>query len=238
MQSKILPLLIVTISGASLLNSTPLTAAEIIHCKSSHSKYKYCRADTSNYATLERQISRTRCRLNHTWGYDRHGVWVDRGCDGNFKVGHDYYQSHHDYRSYDYDHDYDYDYDYDDDDHDNKKVAVATAAVAGIALIAALAKKKNQETDDEVTSWAIGEFTGYDGVEKTDVKLRIFPGGSVSGSAGEHNFTGTVAGDQLETGNYTFKIKHSGNGFEAIDENNSRHKVMFVRSDSGYRSGY
>ena len=228
MHSPILSVLIVVLCFASVFNSTPASAAQTIHCESKHHQYKYCRVDTANYATLERQISRTRCRLNDTWGYDRHGVWVDRGCEGNFRVGHDYYNSHHDYRSYDY-----------DDDHDKNKGAVAAgAAIAGIALIAAIASKNKNDDSDEVASWAIGEFTGYDSYEKVDVKLRVFPGGSVSGSAGSHSFTGNLEGSELEMGNYTFKVKRSGNGFEATDVKNSRHEVKFVRADTGYRSGY
>jgi Protein of unknown function (DUF3011) len=42
-------------------------------------------------ARLERQISDTRCVRGQTWGIDRQGLWVDRGCAGRFQEvgGHD-----------------------------------------------------------------------------------------------------------------------------------------------------
>jgi hypothetical protein len=46
--------------------------------------YQYCRADTRNGVRLYRQLSRSSCQYNNTWGYDRRGVWVDNGCRAEF----------------------------------------------------------------------------------------------------------------------------------------------------------
>ena len=35
---------------------------------------------------LVAQYSKSPCRFQSTWGYDRGGVWVDRGCAAEFVV--------------------------------------------------------------------------------------------------------------------------------------------------------
>lgn len=47
--------------------------------------YRYTRCDVRwNQADLVRQTSNARCVKGQTWGIDRRGLWVDRGCGGVF----------------------------------------------------------------------------------------------------------------------------------------------------------
>ena len=57
----------------------------IVRCESTGG-YRHCRADTQHGVQLHRQLSRSACRHNDTWGYDRRGVWVDNGCRGDFRL--------------------------------------------------------------------------------------------------------------------------------------------------------
>ncbi len=57
--------------------------AQTVSCFSNGQR-TYCRANTSRGVQLVRQRSRAACRLNVTWGFDRRGIWVDRGCGGDF----------------------------------------------------------------------------------------------------------------------------------------------------------
>ncbi len=57
--------------------------AWIVRCES-EGGYRRCRADTRDGVRLYRQLSRSDCRYNDTWGYDRRGVWVDNGCRAEF----------------------------------------------------------------------------------------------------------------------------------------------------------
>lgn len=59
---------------------------EIISCNSKNNKYKYCPARVRSHAELVRQRSRNSCRFNKTWGYDRRGVWVSKGCRADFAI--------------------------------------------------------------------------------------------------------------------------------------------------------
>jgi hypothetical protein len=47
----------------------------------------FCGVNTSGGVRLVRQRSDADCVYNRTWGYDRRGIWVDRGCRADFEVG-------------------------------------------------------------------------------------------------------------------------------------------------------
>lgn len=58
-----------------------------ITCESTGGDYNYCRVDTDNVVKLETKLSLSECRYNFSWGYDRRGIWVDRGCRAEFAYG-------------------------------------------------------------------------------------------------------------------------------------------------------
>lgn len=55
-----------------------------VRCNSDDGRRHYCDIDTSRGVRLSRQISGSACVEGSTWGYDRRGVWVDRGCRAEF----------------------------------------------------------------------------------------------------------------------------------------------------------
>ena len=199
------------VSTSLVWASLPSFASQTIHCRSDDYRYRYCRVETDNNVRLERQRSHTDCRQGYSWDYDRYGVWVNHGCDADFRVGRG-----------------------GSDNHRNKALA-AGAAVAGIAVIAALAAQgsKGQQSSD-IPSWAVGSFTGYDPRVGADVELTIMPGGSVSGHAGGTSFDGRFADSVLRTERQAFRLERQGNGFVAIDERDANHRVSYRRSGGGY----
>jgi hypothetical protein len=179
-----------------------------IACSSNNYRYRYCRADTDNRVRLERQLSfATRCRLGDTWGYDARGVWVDRGCQAEFRVGHG---------------------------GGGGNTGAVVGGVAAAAVIAAIIAANKSHHDDPVDAWAVGTFRGYDERAGSDVELNVLPGGSVTGVAGDAQFSGKWERGKLQTGNYRFKVERSGNGFSAVDESDPGHRVQFRRIGSGY----
>ena len=58
-----------------------------IRCESRNNNRNFCRVDTENTVTLRRQLSKSPCTRNRTWGFDRNGIWVDRGCRADFDFG-------------------------------------------------------------------------------------------------------------------------------------------------------
>jgi len=202
----------VAVCTALVASSLPAAASETIRCSSSGYRYNYCRVNTDNDVRLERQRSSADCRQGYSWGHDRRGVWVNHGCDADFRVG-------------------------SGGGHSDKAVA-AGAAIAGIAVIAALAAQGNKgQQSADVASWAVGTFSGYDTQLGTDVEVTILPGGRVTGHARGSSFEGNLAGTLLRTERQAFRVERLGNGFVAVDERDSSHRVVYRRSGGGYTGG-
>jgi hypothetical protein len=62
-------------------------AVQIIPCSSNDGEKHYCEADTRHGARLVRQRSEAPCKEGESWGYDEEGIWVDKGCGGDFTLG-------------------------------------------------------------------------------------------------------------------------------------------------------
>jgi hypothetical protein len=60
---------------------------QVIFCASDRNRRDHCYAETRWGVRLYRQVSRSECVYGETWGYDRQGVWVERGCRGYFVLG-------------------------------------------------------------------------------------------------------------------------------------------------------
>jgi hypothetical protein len=71
---------------AFLAAAAPVASAQNITCSSDNGKRNYCPVDTSRGVQLVRQRSGSPCTQGSTWGYDRRGIWVDRGCRADFVV--------------------------------------------------------------------------------------------------------------------------------------------------------
>jgi len=57
-------------------------------CGSPQYRYNFCQVDVGGdgRVMLRRQISDTRCVLGSNWGWNRAGIWVDKGCSAEFTV--------------------------------------------------------------------------------------------------------------------------------------------------------
>lgn len=59
---------------------------DTIICESLDRRRAYCPVRIRRGAELIEQISNADCVEGDTWGYDRGGIWVSRGCRGEFAV--------------------------------------------------------------------------------------------------------------------------------------------------------
>jgi Protein of unknown function (DUF3011) len=185
----------------------PAAASErTIRCDSRGLGYNYCRVDTDDRVELVERYSMFSCNQGRSWGYDSRGVWVDRGCSAEFRVGRG------------------------GRNHDKAIIG----AVVGLAALAAIASSRQKHETQEVQPWSVGTFRGNDEREGVEVELTILPGGRVNGRAGEKTFSGSLEADQLQAGRQQFRIERQGNGFVAVDLNDSNHRVQFRRTGSGY----
>ncbi|WP_333681470.1 DUF3011 domain-containing protein [Dyella sp.] len=53
------------------------------YCASNDNRFARCQVPWRD-AELVQQMSKTRCVRDQTWGFDRNGIWVDKGCRGQF----------------------------------------------------------------------------------------------------------------------------------------------------------
>jgi Protein of unknown function (DUF3011) len=58
----------------------------IVTCSSNNGNRNWCDIGGSRDVQLSRQISGSPCIRDNTWGVDRRGLWVDRGCRADFRV--------------------------------------------------------------------------------------------------------------------------------------------------------
>lgn len=59
-----------------------------VSCGSPQHRYAFCQVDVGSRGRvyLQQQTSNASCVEGQTWGWNRAGVWVDRGCGANFVV--------------------------------------------------------------------------------------------------------------------------------------------------------
>ncbi|WP_051978525.1 DUF3011 domain-containing protein [Edaphobacter aggregans] len=92
---KFLPLIVLLLLTCAVLGNPSPTHAQpgyydggqTITCSSDDGKRNYCNADTRGGVQLVRQRSGSSCTQGQTWGWDRNGIWVDRGCRADFVTG-------------------------------------------------------------------------------------------------------------------------------------------------------
>lgn len=58
----------------------------VVHCESHEYRYNFCGTGRISNAQLVRQNSRAPCVRGQSWGVERNGIWVDSGCEGEFRV--------------------------------------------------------------------------------------------------------------------------------------------------------
>lgn len=60
---------------------------QVVKCESGIGDHqRRCAVTIRHDASLQRQLSKEACVQGETWGWDRAGIWVDRGCRGVFRV--------------------------------------------------------------------------------------------------------------------------------------------------------
>jgi hypothetical protein len=64
----------------------PPPQARIVNCSSNDGRRNWCDIGPNRDVRIARQISGSACIRDNTWGVDRRGLWVDRGCRADFRV--------------------------------------------------------------------------------------------------------------------------------------------------------
>jgi len=138
-----------------------------IRCESRNNNRNFCRVDTENNVTLRRQLSSSPCQRNRTWGFDRNGIWVDRGCRADFDFGRDSGSS----------------------GNNNNNAAIAAGILGALALGTAIGQSQAQNAPPpppptrvapaRPPSWAVGTFQAWDPEFRSMVILDVAGDGRV-----------------------------------------------------------
>ena len=65
----------------------PTTNETLVVCESLNGKYHPCHMTINGGVRLVRQLSDNQCIRGESWGINQRGIWVDRGCRGEFAIG-------------------------------------------------------------------------------------------------------------------------------------------------------
>jgi len=60
---------------------------QVVRCESTDGRWRQCPMDTRGGVRLVRQVSKAACVEGQSWGADRNGIWVSRGCRAEFSLG-------------------------------------------------------------------------------------------------------------------------------------------------------
>jgi hypothetical protein len=67
--------------------SAPAFAGRTVKVESKNMQREYKETSTRGGVHLQRQLSKEACLEGVSWGFDRDGIWVDKGCRAIFEVG-------------------------------------------------------------------------------------------------------------------------------------------------------
>src|SRR5882757_1949466 len=74
------------IAFAFLILPALAAAQDSLKCESNDGNRQYCGRYNPDQVRFDRQISESSCVEGQTWGVDRDGLWVDRGCRAIFII--------------------------------------------------------------------------------------------------------------------------------------------------------
>lgn len=74
-------------AGLLALSPARAEAQQTVTCSSNGYERAYCSVHTSGGVRLVRQLSDAECVNGRSYGTDRRGIWVSRGCRAQFQVG-------------------------------------------------------------------------------------------------------------------------------------------------------
>lgn len=168
-------------------------------CESIGYRYRYCNADTRGRVSLVREISTGNlCRQGSGWGFDDGGIWVDRGCRGEFRYGRNGGGG--------------------GDGGGNNGAAIAAGILGALAIGAAIGSSQPNAAPSppppppppaivqpaRPPAWAVGSFQAYDPDSGDIVQLVVDGGGRV--------YLRNEVGDVVSQGSLSDGMISWGNG--------------------------
>jgi len=222
----------------AVLAPSTASADYTVRCASDDHRHRTCRLSEPGYVTVERQVSGAKCVQGRTWDFDRREIWVDGGCEADFRV-----ETHGWSRSGSYSNSYTYSGSSGSSGSSGKSnaAAVAVGAVAAVAILGALVNNSNHQDDykyrDEnyygprhtsyVPGWMVGTFRGYNPMYGADVQMTVQPDGRVTADANGQVVNGYINSEELHVGPYIFNIDKTYEGFVTSQKGDRHNEVRY-----------
>lgn len=208
------------VTGIALCLTTAVYADYTLRCGRVGGHHNTCRLSQPGYVTLERRISGASCDQGRSWDYDRREIWVDRGCEADFRV-----ETHGESSS------------------GNRDAAKVAGAVAAVAILGALVANKDHVDDGRyrdqnyygsrhtsyVPGWMVGTFRGYNSQFGADVEMRIDSDGRMTAQTRGETLRGWINGGELHVGGAVFSIDQTREGFVTAQRGDRFNEVRYRR---------
>lgn len=206
------------VAGLAMTLAAPTFADYTLRCGSVDGRHSTCRLSQPGYVTIERKISGARCDQGRSWDYDRREIWVDHGCEADFRV----------------------------DTHEGSSGSDA-GKVAGVvvaaAILGALAANKDHVDDTKyrddnyygprhtsyVPGWMVGTFRGYNPQYGADIEMRVTSDGRMTAETRGQTLRGWINDQQLHVGGSVFSIDQTRDGFITAQKGDRFNEVRYRR---------
>lgn len=184
-----------------------LAQVRYVRCESGFlGRFRRCDVRTDGRVEFVRELSRGRCEQWRSWGWDRQGVWVDKGCRAEFRVGREGIGA---------------------------GGAAIIGGIAGAAILSAILANRGSASRDEAVpapDWARGRFEGFSPNLNADFSIRVRTDGSVSGTSDGQPVTGQMTRNNgLQLGSVRFDLSPETWGFSARQRDNGGNIIYFRR---------
>jgi hypothetical protein len=222
---KTSPVLARALAGALAFSMTPAALADYtVRCGSDGHRHRTCRLSEPGHVSLEKKISGADCVQGRTWDYNRREIWVDDGCEADFRV-----ETHGGSQG--------------GSSSSGKTAAAVVGVLAGAAILGALAQNKGHRDDEKYTDpnyqgarhssyvpkWMVGHFLGYNPMYGAEVKLHIREDGRVKAHARGEEMRGFVNDERLHVGGAVFSIDQTRDGFVTHQVGDRYNEVRYHR---------
>ncbi len=221
------------------LGIAPLAHADYsITCGSVGGRHNTCRLAEPGYVSIARQISGAKCDQGRSWDYDRREIWVDNGCEAEFRVD---TSSHYGRGSYDQGSSGSGSGA--SSSSSSKDAAAIAGVIAGAAILGALVSNKDHQDDYKyrdqnyygprhtsyVPGWMVGTFRGYNPLYGAEVTMTIRPDGRMTANSQGQPINGYINDEQLHVGNFIFDIDQTRDGFVTSQKGDRHNEVRYRR---------
>lgn len=205
---------------AVAFTSMPALADYTVRCGSVNGHYNTCRLSEPGYVNMERQLSGARCERGRSWDFDRREIWVDRGCEAEFRVETEGGSKH-------------------------DKGKIAAGVLLGAVILGALANNKDHKDDEQyrdenyygsrhssyMPRWMVGTFRGYNAQYGAEVEIRIKDDGRVVAETRGETLRGWINNQKMHIGGSVFSIDQTREGFITAQQGERFNEVRYRRVD-------